>query len=96
MGIQLWTVADSVPFGNGRLVSFLMAHGAFVEGKSALRVPASALHAALDRPAKAGLTKEDITFIKGELSGPRVDDFWADEDEFEEEDDIPVDVYNLG
>jgi hypothetical protein len=94
MGMQLWKITDTVPFGNKRLIEFLEAHGAILEDKPALQVPASAFEAALEHPEEAGLTEEDISFIKGELSGPRVDGSDADDDEGEE-DEIPVDVYDL-
>jgi hypothetical protein len=95
MGNQLWKVTDSVPFGNGKLVNFLLEHGASLEGKPALEVPASAFRAALDSPEEAGLTEADIAFIKAELSGPRVDGSDADDEEEDDEEPIPVDIYDL-
>lgn len=90
---QLWKVTDSVPFGNGKLVNFLLEHGASLEDKPVLEVPASAFRAALDNPEEAGLTEADIAFIKGELAGPRVDRSDADDDNDDET--IPVDIYEL-
>jgi hypothetical protein len=96
MGMQLWKTTESKAFGNRRLIEFLEAHGAMMEDKTALVVPASAFKAALDHPDEAGLTEEDIRFIKAELSGPRVDGSEADEcPDDEDEDEIPVDVYDL-
>jgi hypothetical protein len=97
MGMQMWKTTASKSFGNRQLIEFLQAHGAMMEDKSALAVPTSAFKAALDHPDEAGLTEQDIQFIKEELAGPRVDGSDADEDPAyeEEEDEIPVDVYDL-
>jgi hypothetical protein len=97
MGMQLWKTTESKSFGNRRLIEFLEKHGAMIEYKQAMAVPASAFKAALDHPDEAGVTEQDIQFIKEELAGPRVDGSDADEDpDFDgDEDEIPVDVYDL-
>lgn len=98
MGMQLWKTTETESFGNRRLIDFLEKHGAMIEEKLALAVPASAFKAALDHHEEIGLTEEDITFIKAELAGPRVHSSAApaaDDDDEDDEDEIPVDVYDL-
>jgi hypothetical protein len=92
MGMQMWKTTESKSFGNGKLIEFLQDHGAVLDGKPTLEVPPSAFKAALEHPEEAGLTEEDIAFIKAELSGPLIDGSDASDCA---EDETPVDVYDL-
>jgi hypothetical protein len=100
MGLKLWKITQSQSFGSYRLIDFLERHGASDEEKTALAVPASGFRAALDHPDEAGLTEEDIRFIQKELAafGGECSDPGevAGDDNADDEDEEPVDLYDLG
>jgi hypothetical protein len=76
--MQMWKTTGTKSFGNGQLIEFLEQHGAVIESKLFMFVPALAIRAALNDPDEAGLTEEDITFLKAELEQVYYDEDMVD------------------
>lgn len=85
MGQRLWKLVEQSEFGNFELIQYLELHGAEIQSKPCLRVPLSAIRAALRNPADAELSDDDIEFLKAEI-----EDFGVDDDE-----ETLVEIYDI-
>ncbi len=86
--MQLYKTTDGKMFGHTKLLDFLQEHGARIDSRPVLEVTAGAIRAALADPEAAGLTPEDVEFLKEELAAERL--YEADDD-----DDAIVDYYTV-